>query len=130
MKVFVLLYLFSFVSVVYSLPLPLSSSLGDSGRAGYGSADYHILNAASILHGKMYQTSGMYFFKGKEKIYGGSLTNSKDIPIGFTWMRLSPTNNYQVFSIAGRLSKKFLIGIGIHRHSEHNEIFSSFGHSL
>ena len=127
MKVFILLYICFFISVVYGLPLPLSSSLGNSGRAGYGSADYHILNAASILNGKMYQTGGFYFFKGKEKIYGGSLTNSKDIPIGFTWMRLTPTNNYQVFSIAGRLSQKFLMGIGIHRHSEHNEFSPHLG---
>lgn len=127
MKIFILLCIFSFVSAVYSLPLPVSSSLGNSGRAGYGSADYHILNSAALLHGKMYQVSGLYFFKGNEKVYGGSLTNSKDIPIGFTWLKLSPTNNYQVFSIAGRLSQKFLMGIGIHRYSEQNEFFPHLG---
>jgi len=127
MKVFILLYTFSFVPAVYSLPLPLSSSLGGSGRAGYGSADYHMLNAASILHGKMYQAGGLYFFKGKEKIYGGSVTNSKDLPIGFTWMKLSPKNSYQVFSIAGRLSRQFFLGIGIHRYSEHNEFSPHLG---
>jgi len=127
MKVIIFLYIFSFVSVVYSLPLPLSSSLGNSGRAGYGSADYHILNAATLLHGKMYQLSGLYFFKENEKIYGGSLTNSKDLPIGFTWMKLSPTNSYQVLSIAGKLSQQFLLGVGIHRHSEQNEFFPHLG---
>ncbi len=127
MKVFVLLYVFCFISLVYSLPLPLSSSLGDSGRAGYGSADYHILNAATILHGKPYQVSGFYFFKGKEKIYGGSLSNSKDLPIGFTWIRTSPENNYQVFSIAGKLSQQFLMGIAIHRYSENNDFFPHLG---
>lgn len=127
MKGFLLLYLLFFISAVYSLPLPLSSSLGNSGRAGYGSADYHILNAAVALHGRVYQAGGFYFFKGKNKIYGGSLTNSKDVPIGFTWIRTSPKNNYQVVSIAGRLSQKFLIGASIHRHSENNEFFPHLG---
>ena len=127
MKIPLFLFLLFFIPAVYSLPLPLSASLGGSGRAGYGSADYHILNAASILHGKIYQAGGFYSFKGRQKLYGGSLSNSKDLPIGFTWIRISPKNNYQVFSIAGKLSQKFLMGAGIHRHSENNEFSPHLG---
>ena len=127
MKNFALLCILCIVSNIHSLPLPLSSSLGGAGRAGYGSADYHVLNSASLLHGKTYQVGGFYFFKGTDKIYGGSLSNSKDLPIGFTWIRISPKNNYQVFSIAGRLSQQFLMGIGIHRYSENNEFFPHLG---
>lgn len=127
MKVFILLYIFYFVSVVYALPLPLSSSLGDSGRAGYGSADYHVLNAASILYGMVYQASGFYFFKGENRVYGGSLSNSKDIPIGFTWIQTDEDSNYQVVSIAGTLSQQFLIGVSVHRYSKNNEFSPHLG---
>ena len=127
MKILVLLHLSCMVSFIYSLPLPLSSSLGGSGRAGYGSADYHLLNSAALLNGKTYQAGGFYFFKGTNKIYGGSLSNSKDLPIGFTWIQTGPKNNYQVFSIAGRLSRQFLMGAGIHRSSENDEFFPHLG---
>ena len=127
MKLFWFLYFLFLGSAAYSLPLPLSASLGDSGRAGYGSADYHLLNSASLLNGSIYQAGAFYFFKGKNKIYGGSLTNRKDLPIGVAWIRTSPKNNYQVFSIAGKLSQKFLMGVGIHRHSENNDFFPHLG---
>ncbi len=127
MKILILLCFSFIVSAGGGLPLPISSSLGGSGRAGYGSADYHLLNSALLLNGKTYQAGGFYFFKGTSRIYGGSLSNSKDLPVGFTWIQKSLKNNYQVFSIAGRLSRQFLMGVGIHRASENNEFFPHLG---
>ena len=98
---------------------PLSSSLGGSGRAGSDSAEYHLINAATLLNGKSYQLSGMYFFNKKSKIYGGTLLSTQDLPFAFTWIKKN-NQNYRSFSIAGKLSKKMFIGVSIHNKSKNH----------
>lgn len=91
------------------------------------SAEYHQINSAMITQGHVYKAEGFYLFNKEKKIYGGSLSNRKDIPLALTWI-WNGSQHYQALSIAGKLSKKWFIGAGIRNFSKkffstNNEFF-------
>ncbi len=113
-----------------SMPLtPLSASLGNAGRSGYQAAEFHILNPATILHGDVYQLSSFYSYTSDTSdqiAYGLSMTNTKNIPLGITWIKQGQYH-ISVFSIAGKLSPQMFIGASIHRSSKNENLIPQVG---
>ena len=114
-RLFFVFYLWPFF--VYSLPFPFLSSFGGAGRAGKGSAEFHVLNSASIIQGAS-QASGFYFFNPKDTQYGGSISSEMDIPLAVAWVWEPSRRQHRVFSIAGRLNKRWALGAGLHYFSD------------
>ncbi len=113
-RILILFLLFPFFS--YGLPFSLISSFGDSGRAGKGSSEYHILNAATIIQGAS-QVAGFYSFDSNNTEYGVSVSNQKDLPVAITWARDS-SQQHRIFSIAGSLNPRWVLGASIHYFSD------------
>ena len=107
-------------------PTPLSASLGNAGRAGYSSAEFHILNPATLLYGGTYQISSMYHYNQGQKYYGLSMTNTKNIPIGVTWIK-KRDQNMSVFSVAGKLSKNIFLGVGVYTPFQEEDFIPQLG---
>ena len=91
---------------------PLISSFGGAGRAGQGSAEYHILNASALVQSSA-QAMGFYFFNQESTQYGGSIAVQRGLPLGVTWIR-EGSENRRVFSVAGKWNQYWAIGGGIH----------------
>ena len=125
-------FLFFFLTLHVSFPAfsmlrtPLSASLGNAGRSGFQAAEFHILNPATILHGDPYQLSGIYYYTQNQMAYGLSITNSKNIPIGVTWIKQG-AKSINVFSIAGTLSQQIFLGASIHRYSKNENLIPQIG---
>ena len=125
MKIFVLyLLLFvSFSSFSLTLPFPIMSSMGNSGRAGQKAAEYHTLNSANIIQKTQNQASVFYFFNENQNTWGGSVLSGQDIPLAFTWV-WDQKQHHRVLSIAGKLTSHVFIGAGVHHFSDTSSLLS------
>ena len=92
------------------------------GIAKAAAAQYHLANSAAVMEGPFYKADGFYFFNSKEKVYGLSLANRKDLPIALTWI-WNGSKHYRAFSIAGRLSQRWSLGVGIKNITDDKKFF-------
>ena len=113
--------------LVFSKTLtPLSASLGNAGRSGYQAAEFHILNPATLSYGDPYRLSSFYNYSSDELVYGASITNAKNIPMGMTWIK-EGDHHINIFSVAGKVSQQMFIGASVYRTSRHKDITPQIG---
>ena len=108
-KFLTFIFLFSFYSYS-SENFPLTLSLGGAGRAAQGSAEFHILNAATMIQKKS-QVSAFYSLNQN---YGGSISSQQGLPLALTWV-FDPLNQIQnrVISIAGQMNQHWILGSSV-----------------
>ena len=127
MKILLIFLLIGSPFLVFSKILtPLSASIGGAGLSGYQSAEFHILNPATLLYGSSYKLSSFYDYGAEELTYGASVVNTKNVPLAMTWIKQGE-HSTQVFSVAGKVSKQMFIGVSVHRNSQNENINPKVG---
>ena len=126
-KIFFLFYFFSLKVEALEPKGPLSLAMGGAGRAvTQKSAEYHLLNPASLIYSQNFHGEGFYVFEqGERKPYWGvSLTENRQIPIALSYIRERQSEGqFLSISTAAFILSGWSLGLSLSRWQQTKEAY-------